>query len=77
MIEVWELQRDEIIRKHKLDTDYLSVFLNRIASTGLLSMVYEIYASGATVPTYWVTPSFHKLMKFLSIGNASLPESQG
>jgi hypothetical protein len=68
LLEGWEKHRDTIAQEHGLDADSeLPLLLDRITSTGLIRMVYEIYAGGGTVPTYWVTPTFGKLMTFLQL----------
>lgn len=65
-VETWRLCEKSIREKHSLE-DNLSLFLNRITATGLITMIPEIYADGYTVPTYWVTPTFDKLIEFLSL----------
>jgi hypothetical protein len=64
--EVWFRQRNKIIAEHELEEDEFSLLLNRVASTGLLSVANANYP-GYTVPTYWVSPTFYKLMKFLRL----------
>ncbi len=68
-VELWRLCAESIREKHAIEADDLPLFLNRITATGLTTLVYEIYASGDAVPTYWVAPSFDRLIEFLSLNS--------
>lgn len=66
-METWRLCEASVREKHEIDADDLPLLLNRIASTGLVDLVYVQYA-GSAVPTYWVSPAFRKLIDFLRLG---------
>lgn len=65
-VEMWRLQKESIREKHEIDADELPFILNRISYTGLLDVVNITYP-GVTSSTYWVSPSFNKLVRFLRI----------
>lgn len=62
--EIWRMQRETITKNLKIDNDELTQLVNRIASTGLISIRY-INVPGSTVPTYWISPVFERLMEFI------------
>lgn len=72
-VEVWTLCAASVREQHAIEADDLPLFLTRITATGLITLSYEIYAGGDTVPTYWVTPTFDRLIAFLSLN----PRSNG
>lgn len=65
--EIWKACEQSIIGKHSIDGDDLTLMLNRITATGLLRLEYELYASGFMYPTYWVAPTFDRLVDFMSL----------
>jgi hypothetical protein len=66
-METWRLCVESMREKHAIDKDELPLLLNRIASTGLVDLIYVQYP-GSPAPTYWVSPAFHKLMELLRLG---------
>ncbi len=65
--DIWSPQREEVSERCSVDESELSLFLNRIASTGLINKVNLMYP-GASVDSYKISPSFEKLMEFLELG---------
>ena len=64
--ETWRLCRERISKDHGIEAEVLSLPLNRLHSAGLLDLFYVLYP-GSPVPTYWVSPIFKNLMKFLRL----------
>ncbi len=64
--ETWLSHRDEIVRELALDINDLPLILDRIASTGLIELVYVLFP-GSPARTFWVSPTFDKLMEFLRL----------
>jgi hypothetical protein len=64
--ETWLAHRDEIMERIAVDEDELALILERIVATGLITLVY-IQFPGSPGRTYWVTPAFDRLMKFLQL----------
>lgn len=64
--EVWHMHKEAITRDIGIDDDELMQLVNRIASTGLIDIRY-INFPGSTVPTYWISPVFERLMQFVRI----------
>jgi hypothetical protein len=65
-METWRSCVESMREKHAIDTDELPLLLNRIASTGLVDLIYVQYP-GSPAPTYWVSAAFHKLMELLRL----------
>ena len=78
----WLSHRSEILRELALDSDDLTLILDRIAATGLIELVLinfpkspgQSYWRGPTSDkpkspgrSYWVAPTFDKLMKYLRL----------
>jgi hypothetical protein len=64
--EIWRMCAEDISKKHDIGANDLPLLLNRIHSAGLLDLFYVLYP-GSPVPTYWVSPAFHKLIEFLQL----------
>jgi hypothetical protein len=64
--QTWVTHRDNIVGEHGVDPDDLPFILDRIASTGLIQLVYVLFP-GSPGRTYWVAPAFEKLMRFLEL----------
>jgi hypothetical protein len=64
--ESWQSHRAQLLRQHHVDADDLYLMLRRIASSGLLRIIY-IQFPGSPGETYWVTPLFDRLMQFLEL----------
>jgi hypothetical protein len=62
----WAKSREKIVEEHALNVNELPLLLDRIASTGLIELVY-LLTPGSPARTYWVSPAFHKLMEFLRL----------
>jgi hypothetical protein len=64
--ETWSLCAEEIDKKHDIGANILPLLLNRLYSAGLLDLFY-VLVPGSPIPTYWVSPTFEKLMEFLRL----------
>lgn len=64
--ETWRLCRERVSKEHGIETNSLSLPLNRLHSAGLLDLFYVLYP-GSPAPTYWVSPNFKNLMEFLRL----------
>lgn len=64
--ETWRLCKESIIEQHDIEVSSLTLLLNRLHSVGLLDLFY-VTAPGSPVPTYWVSPAFRNLMRFLRL----------
>jgi len=65
-METWNLERDDLLREHSLNSSEFPLILNRLTSTGAVDIVFpSVPYSGAMEPIYWVSAPFNKLMRFL------------
>lgn len=73
--ETWRLGRESLTRQHGIESDVLSLYLNRLHLAGLLDLHYVVAGHDEhgfavqeeAVPTYWVSPAFRNLMEFLEL----------
>lgn len=64
--EIWRMQKELVVKGMEIDEDEFVQLINRISSTGLMYVKY-INFPGSTVPTYWISPVFERLMKFVGV----------
>ncbi len=62
--ETWATQRDVITRDTGIDREELTQLVTRISSMGLIDVRYITFTA-STVPTYWISPVFERLMRFV------------
>lgn len=65
-METWRLCAKTLSEEHDIEANALPLFLNRLYSAGLLDLFY-VTVPGSPIPTYWVSPTFDKLMEFLRL----------
>lgn len=63
---LWNFCRDSLMENHGIDSDDLPMFVNRLHNVGLLDLHY-VQTPGSPTPTYWTSPTFKRLMKFLAL----------
>ncbi len=64
--EVWHKQREILTKDTGSDYSETIQLMNRIASTGLVDVSY-INTPGSIAATYWISPVFERLMRFIRI----------
>ncbi len=64
--EIWHMQGEILIKDAGSDYSEITQLMNRIASTGLVDVRY-MNTPGSTAATYWISPVFERLIRFIRI----------